>query len=56
MQASDKETYGRLKGRRLIDWSVGIRVRLADIRVARSVDEIVRSERGYRLSTCFPIA
>ena len=27
--------------------SVGVRVRLTDIRVSQSVDEFVRSERGY---------
>jgi hypothetical protein len=41
---------------RSIDWLVGVCVRLTDIRVARLVDEIIQSERGYRLSTCFPIA
>ena len=52
VQASDRDVRSVVV--RSIDRSVGVRVRLTGIRVARSVDEIVRSERGYRSARASP--
>ena len=49
VQASNRETYGRLKGRRSIDRLVGRYTRSVDRYTRYLVNEIVRLERGYRL-------
>ena len=64
VQASDGDVRSvvvRLIGRQIyafgrisVGRSVSVRVRLTDIRVSRSVDEFVRSERGYRPARAFP--
>jgi hypothetical protein len=46
MQASDRDVRSVIV--RSMDWLVGIRVWLTDIRVTWLVNEIVQSERGYR--------